>query len=41
MLTGPGKVIQSPGTFTYQFTVNVSDGTSTIFQQVGLINPTP
>ena len=41
MLTGPGKVIQAAGTFTYQFTVNVSDGTSTIFQQVGLINPTP
>lgn len=41
MLTGPGKAIQAAGTFTYQFTVNVSDGTSTIFQQVGLVNPVP
>jgi hypothetical protein len=41
MQTGAGKTISTPGTYTYQFTVNLSDGTTQIFQQVALINPTP
>lgn len=41
MRTGDGNIITAPGTYTYQFTVNTCDGGTTIFQQVGLVNPTP
>jgi len=41
MRTGPGKIITTPGTYTYQFTINTCDGGTTIFQQIGLVNPAP
>ena len=41
MLTGPNLFITYADTYRYLFTVKVSDNTSTIFEQTGIIETNP